>query len=162
MSSNPYGAGLALLARRELSAAQVAERLRRRGFDDAEVDAAVARLRREGAVDDRRTAAAHARRLAAAAHRGPLRAEREVAALGIDPAVARAAVAEVYAEHDARAVLERALARRLPPGEAVADRVHFGRLHRFLVRQGFEPRMVTAALRGRAAAAAAGNDAEPS
>ena len=162
MSSNPYGAGLAMLARRELSAAQVAERLRRRGFDAAEIDAAVARLRRERAVDDRRTAAAHARRLAAAAHRGPLRAEREITALGIDPAVARAAVAEVYAEHGVRTVLERALARRLPPGEAVEDRLHFGRLHRFLVRQGFEPRMVTAALRGRSAAPAPGDDAEPS
>ena len=151
-----------MLARRELSTAQVTERLRRRGFDPGEVESTVARLRREGALDDLRTATAHARRLAGTALRGPLRAEREIAALGIAPAVARAAVADVYAEHGVETVLERTLARRLPAGATVEDRIHFGRLYRYLVRQGFAPGMVTATLRDRAGATAGPDDEEPS
>ena len=151
-----------MLARRELSAAQMVERLRRRGFDAGEVEAAVARLRQEGSVDDFRTAAVHARRLAGIAHRGPLRAEREITALGITPAVARAAVAEVYAAHRVETVLEQALARRLPAGAAIQDRLHFARLYRYLVRQGFEPRLVNAALRDRGSASAPPDDEEPS
>ena len=149
-----------MLARRELSAAQVAERLRRRGFDAGEAEAAVARLRQEGSLDDLRTAAVHARRLAGTVHRGPLRAEREITAFGIAPAVARAAVAEVYAAHGVETVLERALARRLPAGAAIEDRLHFARLYRYLVRRGFEPRLVNAALRAHGGAPP--HDEEPS
>ena len=160
MSSNPHAAGLAMLARRELSAAQVAERLRRRGFDAREVEATVARLQGEGAIDDRRTARVHARRLAAAAHRGPFRAEREIAALGIAAPVARDAVAEVYAANGVQSVLERALSRRLPEGAAIESRGHFGKLYRYLLRQGFEPGMVSATLRDRAGATAGPDDEE--
>ena len=138
-----------MLARRERSAAQVAEGLRRRGFDRDATETAVERLQREGALDDHRTATVHARRAARIAHRGPLRAEREIAALGIAPSVARAAVTEVYAEEGAETVIERALARRLPESAAVEDRAHFGRLYRYLVRQGFDPQMATATLRAR-------------
>ncbi len=151
-----------MLARRELSAAQLAERLRRRGFDDNAVETTIARLQREGALDDLRTATVHARRLAGLAHRGPLRAEREITALGIDPAVAHAAVAEVYAEHGVQTVVQRALARRLPQGSAVEGRIHFGKLYRYLVRQGFEPQMAIAALRDRAGTSAPSDDGEHS
>ena len=141
-----------MLARRELSAAQVTERLRRRGFSAAEAESAVARLRGERALDDHRTATVHARRAARIAHRGPLRAEREIVALGIAPGVARAAVAEVYAEEGPQAVLRRALARRLPEDAAVEGRAHFSRLHRYLVSRGFDPQMASETLRGRTAA----------
>ena len=151
-----------MLARRELSAAQVAERLQRRGFDDGEVTTTVARLQDEGAIDDLRTARTLARRLAGTAHRGPFRAEREIAALGIAATVVRAAVAEAYAEHGVQTVLEQALGRRLPEGAAVEGRIHFGKLYRYLVRQGFEPAMVTAILRDRAGAAAGLDDEDPS
>lgn len=140
----------------------MADALRRRGFDRDAIEAAVDRLQREGALDDSRTARVHARRAARVTHRGPLRAEREIAALGIAPEVAHAAVAEAYAEHGVQTVLERALARRLPEGAAVTGRIHFGKLYRYLVRQGFEPGMVTATLRNRAAASAPADDAEPS
>ena len=147
-----------MLAHRELSAAQMTERLRQRGFGLEDVEDAVARLRRERAIDDRRTASLYARRAARTAHRGPLRTEREIAALGIDPAVVRAAVAEVYGEQGTEKVIERALARRLPEGAAVTDRSHFGRLYRHLVRQGFDPQMVVATLRARAGTSSAPDD----
>ena len=159
--SNPYAAGLAMLARRELSAAQVTERLRRRGFAPAEVEAAVRRLRRECALDDHRAATVHARHAARIAHRGPLRVEREIIALGIAPATARAVVAEVYAEEHTETVIGRALARRLPAGAAVEDRAHFARLHRRLVRQGFDPQMAAETLDARAGASTPADD-EPS
>ena len=148
-----------MLARRELSAAQVAERLRHRGFDPREVEAAVARLQDEGAIDDLRTARVHARRLATA-HRGPLRAEREIIVLGIAATVARDAVAAVYAENGVQSVLERALARRLPEGAEIEGRNQFGKLYRYLLRQGFEPGMVSATLRDRAGETAGPNDEE--
>src|SRR5439155_10378092 len=56
-----YVAGLTLLARRELAEHQLRERLARRKFEPDEIDAAVTRLRRERAIDDRRTALACAR-----------------------------------------------------------------------------------------------------
>lgn len=151
-----------MLARRELSAAQVTERLRRRGFGAREVETTVARLQAEGVIDDLRTARTHARRLAATAHRGPFRAEREIAALGIAAPVAHAAVAEAYTEHGVQTVLEQALRRRLPTGAAVEGRIHFGKLYRYLVRRGFEPEMVTATLRDRAGASAGPDDEDPS
>ena len=61
-----YVAALKMLARRELSESQVRGRLTRRQFDPDEIDAAVARLRRERALDDQRTALACARQMTAA------------------------------------------------------------------------------------------------
>ena len=145
---NPYASALALLARRELSAAQLRERLLRKAFAPDAVELALRRLEREGALDDRRAAAVHARRAALVAHRGPLRTEREIAALGIAPAVARAATTEIYAEADTRTVLERALERRLRG--PIRDQAQFRRLHRYLLRQGFETHMAVSALRARA------------
>ena len=140
-----------MLARREMTAAEVTERLRRRGFAAGDIEAAVKRLREVCALDDYRTAAVHARRAARITRRGPLRAEREITALGVSPAVAEAAVADVYAEEGTAAVLGRALARRLPAGAPVESRAQFARLYRYLVRQGFDPPMVSATLRARAA-----------
>ena len=162
MPSNPYAAGLSLLARRERCAAQVAEALRRQGFDQDAIEAAVDRLQQQGALDDGRTARVHARRAARVTHRGPLRTEREIAALGIAPAVARAAVTEVYAEEGVEHVIEQALARRLAEGAPVADRTHFGRLYRYLVRQGFDPQLAAATLRARADASTPADDEQAS
>ena len=158
MPSDAYSTGLALLARRELSAAQVAERLRQRGFEPDVIDAAIDRLREERALDDRRTATMHARRAAGIFNRGPQRAEQEIVGLGIDRTVAGAVVVEVYAEQDTRAVLERSLARRLPEGVPITDRRHLDKLYRYLVRQGFDPQMATAALRARTGNPVSGED----
>ena len=49
-----YIVGLTLLSRRELAEAQLRTRLLKRKFDQDDIDAAVARLRNERALDDRR------------------------------------------------------------------------------------------------------------
>ncbi|OFW06038.1 MAG: hypothetical protein A3I61_14205 [Acidobacteria bacterium RIFCSPLOWO2_02_FULL_68_18] len=149
--ADAYVAGLKLLARRELSEAQLGARLRRRRFDDEEVDAALARLRREGALDDRRTALACARTEAHLKRHGRLRALRQVEAIGIPRGIARAAVAEAFADLDEDALIAEALERRLRRGGGVPEptTAAFGRLHRYLLAQGFDPGRVMAAIRSR-------------
>ncbi|MYD71577.1 MAG: RecX family transcriptional regulator [Acidobacteria bacterium] len=147
VTTSPYAAALALLAGRELSVAQLTERLVTKGYEPDEAMAAVARLKIEGAVDDQRAAAMIARRAATIAHRGPHRARREIEAAGIASDVARAAVDQAYSEAGDAVVLERALDRRLRG--PVRDRKHFERLCRYLIRQGFDSGAAIAAVRAR-------------
>jgi regulatory protein len=145
-----YVAGLTLLARRELAEAQLRTRLARRKFEEEDIDEALQRLRRERAVDDRRTALACARTEVRIKHRGRARVVRQVEALGIARDIARDAVAEVFAELDENVLLEQALDRRLRHGLSLSDPAVFRRIHRYLLGQGFDPGHVTALLRRRA------------
>ena len=145
-----YVAGLTLLSRRELAEAQLRARLARRKFDEGDIDAAVTRLRRERALDDRRTALACARTEVRVKRRGRARVVRQVEALGIAREVARAAVAEVFADIDETELLEQALDRRLRGSMKLSDPAAFRRVHRYLLAQGFDPDRVTALLRRRA------------
>jgi len=141
---------LRLLTVRELSARQLRERLAQRGFDQASIDAALARLADDGTLDDARVARSRARTEIVVRGRGRLRALRQIAALGIDPAVADAAVDEVLADVDERGLVERAIDRRLGSraGRAL-ERPAMARLYRHLLAQGFPPGTVMAALRAR-------------
>jgi regulatory protein len=145
-----YIVALTLLSRRELAEAQVRTRLATRKFEDDDIDAALARLRRERAVDDRRTAVACARTQVRLKRRGRARVIRQVEALGIDRDIAREAVAEVFAELDEQALLEEALERRLRHGLSLGDPAVVRRVHRYLLGQGFNPGRVVALLRLRA------------
>jgi regulatory protein len=148
-----YVAGLSLLARRELAEAQLRSRLARRQFDEEDIDAAVARLRLERALDDRRTALACARTEVCVKHRGRARVVRRIEALGIARDIAREAVAEVFADIDEAEQLERALDRRLRAGTQLSDPTVLRRVHRYLLGQGFDAERVTALLRRRAKSA---------
>ena len=143
-SPSTYQIALRLLARRELSASQLRDRLTRQELPPSEIEAAITRLRRERAVDDARTALAYARQAAEVRLHGQSRARREIEALGIDPATARRAVAEVFDEVDEESVLERAIAKRL--NGPIRDRAQFRRLYQALLRQGFPPDRVAALL----------------
>jgi regulatory protein len=144
-----YVTGLALLARRELSEAQLRRRLARRGFAADEVDGAVARLRQERALDDARTAAAIARTQLSIRGRGRLRIKREIEAAGIAASVAERAVDEAFHDVDSDALLDAALVRRLRGAATIDDEATFRRLYRFLVTQGFDSDRVLQALRAR-------------
>ena len=138
-----------MLARRELSEAQVRTRLARKEFPDHEIDEAVTRLRGERAVDDRRTALACARMEALIKRRGRLRVLRQVESLGIARDLARAAVAEVFADVDEDAAIENAIDRRL---RGAADRptpADLRRVQQYLLRQGFDIGKVNTAIRRR-------------
>jgi regulatory protein len=146
-----YVVGLALLARRELAEAQLRARLDKRKFSPDDVESAVARLRRERALDDRRTALACARTQVRLRHHGRTRVLRHIQALGISRDVAREAVAEVFTELDETELLEQALERRLRRGTGLTDPAAVRRIYRYLVGQGFNASAVTGLLRRRGA-----------
>jgi regulatory protein len=144
-----YTDGLKLLGRRELSEAQLRQRLTRRKHAAAAIDDAIKRLREERSVDDVRVAEAMARSQTSLRKRGKLRVRLEIERAGVDAATARRVVDEVFADLDADDLLEAALSRRLPHGNDIADDRTFNRLYRYLVGQGFEPDRVIALLRTR-------------
>jgi regulatory protein len=148
-----YAAGLALLARRELSEAQIRERLRRKEHAAEAIDHAIVRLRDAGAVDDRRVAVSAARTEAQVRSRGRGYVLRKLQSIGIAADTAADAVDEVFGALDEPALLARALSRRLRgPSAPIRDQAHFRRLYQQLVRQGFQPSAVLSALKARAKA----------
>ena len=148
MAENAYLTALRQLARRELSEAQIRQRLSRRGFTPDDIDTAVARLRQDGSLDDARVATAIARSQLSLKKRGERRVRREVEAAGIAPALAARAVAEVYAEVDADALMTAAIDRRLGT-KRLDDEREMARLYRYLVGQGFDADRAMSALRAR-------------
>jgi regulatory protein len=146
-SRRAYIDALKMLGRRELSEAQIRQRLALREHDPETIDAAVARLLEERAIDDARVAAAIARTETEIRKRGRLRVRRKIESAGISPATARRAVDEVFGALDDEDLLESALAKRLRGGASIADQREFNRLYRYLVGQGFEPDRVLARLK---------------
>jgi regulatory protein len=144
-----YIDGLKLAAARELSEAQVRQRLARKGHSPADIDAAIARLKEERAIDDARVAEAIARTETSNKRRGKLRVRMQIERAGIAPSTARKAVDEVFSEIDADAMLEAALTRRMLGREHIEDEREHQRLHRYLLNQGFDADRVTLALRAR-------------
>src|ERR1700730_9502564 len=76
--ASAYVDGLKMLGRRELSEAQVRQRLARKGHEPDAVDAAIERLRAERAIDDVRVAEAIAHAETTVHRRGKLRVRREI------------------------------------------------------------------------------------
>ena len=138
-----------MLARRELSEAQIRQRLARRGHDEDAIDDAVARLKTEHAIDDARVAEAIARTETAVKRRGKLRVTRQIESAGIARETARHAVDQVFTDVDADALLGAALAKRLRAEMSIRDDKEFQRLYRYLIGQGFEPDQVMIALEAR-------------
>src|SRR6185503_809507 len=135
--------------RRELSEAQVRQRLARKGHEPDDIDAAVDRLRQERAIDDARVAEAIAHTETTVHRRGKVGVRQRIERAGIAPAVARHAVDEAFGSVDDEALLLGALARRLRGRDGVADDAEFRRLFRYLVGQGFEPDRVMALLKNQ-------------
>ena len=157
--SNPYTLCLKWLGARELTEFQIRQRLRSRQVLPEMIDATVDRLRRGGALDDRRTALACARTHALVKRHGRTRIMRELEAIGIDRDLARGAVQNVFEQVDERALMERALAGRTGRRtRSLIDRSEYRRLFAYLVRQGFEPSAVHALLRARSRGAARQDD----
>ena len=147
--ASAYLTGLKMLARRELSEAQVRRRLARRQFEPDDIDTAVERLQRERALDDHRTALACARTEAHVKRHGRLRALRQIETLGIARDVARTAVANVFGDLDEDLLIQQALDRRLRHGVSLEEASAVRRVHRYLLAQGFDAARVHAAIRSR-------------
>src|SRR2546425_5530184 len=147
--ASAYLDGLKMLARRELSEAQVRQRLVRKGHDGDAIDAAVVRLREERAIDDARVAEAIARTETAVRRRGKLRVRMQIERAGIAKATAKRAVDDVFDTIDDAGLLEASLAKRLRGRDTVADDREFQRLYRYLIGQGFESDHALKALNAR-------------
>jgi regulatory protein len=145
-ASSAYIDGVKMLARRELSALQVRQRLARKGHDPGAIDDAVARLIEERAIDDARVAEAIARKETATRARGKVRVRMQIERAGIATATATRAADEAFAGVDDEAVLDAALAKRLRGRDTLADDREFQRLYRYLVGQGFDADLALKAL----------------
>ena len=147
--SSAYVAALKMLGRRELSEAQIRQRLARKDYDADEIDAAVERLKSERAIDDARVAGAIARTETSLKRRGRLRVSQQIARAGIAPATARQAIDDTFEDIDDDRLLAAALGRRLKDDRPIEDDREFRRLYRYLMSQGFESDKVLKALSGR-------------
>ena len=144
-----YVDGLKMLARRELSEAQVRQRLTRGEHDVEAIELAITRLKEERAIDDARTAGAIARTETAVKRHGRFRVTRAIESAGIARSTAKRAVDDVFAALDDTTLMEAALAKRLRGRASIADNAEFARLYRYLVGQGFEPDAVVRILESR-------------
>ena len=142
-----YSDGLKLLARRELSVADLRARLRDREHAEPEVDEAIGRLLETGALDDGRVARAYARTAAKVKGRGRLRVARELQTMGVARDVIADAIGEVFGDADERAMIDRAIQKKLRGGRKPATVQERARIYQFLMRQGFTPAAVAAAMR---------------
>ena len=133
-----YVDGLKMLARRELSEAQVRQRLARKQHAADAIDAAIERLRAERAIDDARVAEAIARTETSIRRRGKLRVRLQIDRAGIGKAIAKQAIDAVFDNIDDDALMEASLQKRLRGRETIADDREFQRLYRYLAAQGFE------------------------
>jgi regulatory protein len=147
--STAYLDGLKMLARRELSEAQVRQRLARNDHDAEAIDAAVARLRDERALDDGRVAEAIARTETSVRRRGKLRVRMQIERAGIAKAVAKQAVDAVFDTIDDEALIEASLKKRLRGRDTIADDREYQRLYRYLAGQGFESERIVKLLTAR-------------
>jgi len=134
-----YLDGVKMLARRELSEAQIRERLARRGHDPDAIDAAVARLRDERAIDDARVADAIARTETSLHRRGKGRVRQRIEQAGIAAATAKRATDDAFATIDEGAQIEAVVNKRLRGRDRVAGDHELQRLYRYLLGQGFDP-----------------------
>jgi regulatory protein len=142
-----YGDGLQMLARRELSAAQLKARLLERDHAAEDVEAAIEQLRERGALDDARVARAYAETALRVKGRGRLRIQRELNEMGIPRDVASAALADTFGDVDERGLIAKALTKKLRGRRKIDTPGEYARVYQFLMRQGFSPGAVSAALR---------------
>jgi len=106
-----YLYALRLLTARDYAVARLREKLRGRGFDDTDVEAALGRMESEGWVDDRRFAERFAEgALASGRYYGP-RLRQEMRRRGVPPELLSEVLGRVLGERDeteeVRAIIER-------------------------------------------------------
>ena len=126
---------------------QLRERLRDREHPDDDIDRAIALLLENRALDDRRVADAYVRTALKVKGRGRLRIQRELQEMGIEKDVAGEALAEAFGDVDERALIAQALKKKLRSKTKIESPAEYARVYQFLMRQGFSPAAVNAALR---------------
>ena len=136
--SDAYITALTLLSARELSEAQLRTRLKKRQLADDDIADAIARLKADGTLNDRRVAMAVGRMEGAIKGRGRVRVMQKIRQAGVDSDTAEEAVRKVFEDVDEGELLERALGRKLR-GKEIKELDDKGRARiiRALAAQGF-------------------------
>ena len=137
----PKGAderAVGLLARREHSSRELTQKLKQRGVEPEEAEAAVTRLRREEYQSDTRFAEALIRQRAGAGY-GPRYIEAELRSHGLNPVEFR----EALASHDWLEICRTLVRKRAKAG--VKGQGERTRIAQFLARRGFSGRDIYAA-----------------
>ena len=131
-----------LLTARSLTKAELAKKLKSKGFGSPEIEAAAQRLEELGYVDDASFAARYAAD-AARKGKGKLRIARELAQKGLDVHAAKEAIDALAAEEDVLSERERAMAeaQKMLRGER-PDEKTLARIARRLSSQGYEPSVI--------------------
>jgi regulatory protein len=149
-SSDVFDAALAALGRKERACAELADWLRRRGYGDDEVDAAIARLVETGELDDERFARGYAEDKRTLRGWGAERIRKRLAARGVADPVIEAAL-EVDSESDQ---VERASTLLASRNQPLADEADRARALGFLTRRGYRYEVAHDAIRMAAERAA--------
>jgi SOS response regulatory protein OraA/RecX len=134
------------LARRELTSLQLRERLVAAGGRAADIDAVLARLAADGAVDDRRAARIHAQTAFRVRKRTRARILQELERFGITAAVALEVVDEVCGGETERRRLDSAVIHGLRGTLRPTRDQQARRLFESLVRKGYDADEVRQAL----------------
>jgi regulatory protein len=143
-----YLDALHLLARRELTEKQLRARLVAREHTPDDIERAVEHLLETRALDDARVAAAYVRTALKVKGRGRLRIQRELQEIGVARDVASEALAEAFGDVDERSMIAAAIKKKLRGQSKISSPSEYARMYQFLMRQGFSPGGVRAALRG--------------
>ncbi len=143
-----FDRAVGLVERRPLTRAEVRRKLLAEGFEPGEAEAAVDRLAASGVVDDARLAAHDLLTRTARLGHGRERLIGELVRRGVDPSVADRAWDEIVGagDLDPKDLLDREAARRVASEGGALDRKGYARVYNALLRAGFEPGEVEAAL----------------
>jgi regulatory protein len=142
-----YVTAIRLLAGRELSAAQLRNKLADREHTPDDIERAISLLLEQGSLDDARVARAYVATALGIKGRGRLRIQRELQAMGIDRDVAAQALGEAFGDVDERALIKKALDKKLRGRATIDSPAAYARVYQFLMRQGFSPAAVAAVMR---------------
>jgi regulatory protein len=150
-----------MLARRPYSIGEMRRALEKKYPPSEQVDAAIARLRELGYLDDRKFAEQYAYSLAQNRAFGPHRLRRELKAKLVNYQEIEAAVARAYQETPAPSILEQALEKKLRSVRLPLTRPRFHSLCQSRVRLGFNAGDIIKAMRARPELAPVAEEIEP-
>lgn len=138
-----YGTALRWLTIRERTESELRLKLKRKGFEPSEIDAAIERVRNLGYLDDVRFARGRAQALLGRGKLGPRGVAARLAAAGVTREQAKEAVQEAMSERDELELARAALKKKRVDRDDPKSRA---RAARFLLARGFSSDVVRRAV----------------
>lgn len=143
-----FDRAIKLISAKSRSEAELRDRLmERRGVNETDVEAVIARLKEYGYLDDERFAFSYASLKVKQRPIGRRRLERDLKFKKVDAAVADEALALVYAETSEEELIDRAIEKRIRLRGKPTTRLEAKSLFDHLLRQGFPFELVSEKVR---------------